>query len=273
MKDTPEILEANELSDEYIETSLSIVETYFRSIGGELRQAQQGSMSVQYKADNSPFTELDQKVEEELKTLITMYDPTVGFYGEESGISGNKQTYWLIDPIDSTKKFIENQPGSTNMAVLMHNGKPQCAVVFDFYEGHEVMYTATEKNGALKNGEPLITRSTEAQPTIWIDCMDKHRRDALYARASELGFTPSDLAPPNGARLVELGQSLDVQVCIDPNAGPYDLVPGLYIAQKSGVEVRNIGSESWDPLNLNVIASVSKEQSLVAESLVTSQQR
>jgi fructose-1,6-bisphosphatase/inositol monophosphatase family enzyme len=273
MTDTPEILEANELSDEYIETSLSIVETYFRSIGDELRRAQKGSMNVSYKTDNSPFTELDRKVEQELKTLLTMYDPTVGFYGEEYGISGNTQTYWLIDPIDSTKKFIDNQPGSTNMAVLMHNGKPQCAVVFDFYEGREVMYTASEKNGALKNGEPLVARSSATQPTIWIDCMDKDRRDALYAGANDLGFTPSNLAPPNGARLVELGQSLDVQVCIEPNAGPYDLVPGLYIAQKSGVEVRNIGSESWDPLNLSIIASASKEQSLVAESLVTSQQR
>ena len=272
MRDTAEILEINELSDEYIETSLSIVEAYFRSVGEELRRAQQGSMNVQYKPDKSPFTDHDKKVEEGLKQLLSTYDPTVGFYGEEYGISGNPHTYWLIDPIDSTTSFIANRPGSTNMAALMHNGKPQCAIVFDFYSGHETMYTATEKNGALKNGEPFSARSNEGQPTIWIDCKDKERRDDLYDRASEFGFIPSSLAPPNGSRLVELGQSLDVQICINPNAGPYDLVPGLYIAQKSGVDVRTIGSKTWDPLNLNVIASASKDHALVAESLIPSSQ-
>lgn len=267
--DTPEASVSSELGPQRIDHILDVVVTYFRSIRPMLLAERSGDMRIEYKPDGSPVTPLDQQIERELKDLLRGTDSAIGFLGEEYGLDGNQETYLVIDPIDSTNSFIHGWPGSTNMAALIHNGQPVCAAVYDYDQDR--MYTATIHDGAKLNGEPLVMQARHDVPTIWIDCLDADRRGRMYEAAERAGFVPSTLRPPNGSRLVELATgTLDVQICVTPNAGVYDLVPGLFIAKMAGVMVRNLESESWDPSNLDVIASASDEYMQKAEALLLS---
>ncbi|MDB5167318.1 MAG: inositol monophosphatase, monophosphatase [Candidatus Saccharibacteria bacterium] len=258
------------LGPEYVKQSLDILETYFRDKRDSLMLSYGDSNNVQIKPDGSLLTPRDSEVEEELKQLLKLLNPDIGFAGEETPKEGSIETYWVIDPIDSTRSFIEGRPFCTNMAALIHKGKVMSAVVFEFAAEPAHMFTATA-DGAMMDGQPLIVDPQAVDQSVWIDSKDVTRRNTLYEAAVKNGLIRSELPPPNGYRLTQLAQgNLGVQVYTNADAGQYDLVPGLFIAQQAGVTVRNIGKDSWDPNNREVIAYTSQEAAQAVEpSLLT----
>ena len=67
-------------------------------------------MKIVDKADTSPVTEIDQKVEQSLRAMIHETFPGHSIYGEEYGMEigegVEKDFLWVIDPIDGTLSFI-----------------------------------------------------------------------------------------------------------------------------------------------------------------------
>jgi fructose-1,6-bisphosphatase/inositol monophosphatase family enzyme len=140
------------------------------------------------------------------------------------------------------------------MIALVHKGKVLCAIVFEFAGDPPHMFTATS-DGAMMDGQPLVTNPGSVDKSSWIDCKALEWREGLYKTAELNGFSRSNLPPPNGYRLTQFAQGkLGLQICTDADAGEYDLVPGLFIAQQAGATVRNIGSTTWNPSNREVIA-------------------
>ncbi len=81
---------------------------------------------VSYKDDNSPLTSADIKVNEIAVTGLQKLFPNVEIISEElynsNYIFKNKNYFWLIDPIDGTKEFINKRPNFTvNFALIKHN--------------------------------------------------------------------------------------------------------------------------------------------------------
>jgi len=66
------------------------------------------------KADLSPVTEIDRKVEQTLREMIKEEFPDHSIFGEEFGLKvGNgedKDMLWIIDPIDGTLSYITGGP-------------------------------------------------------------------------------------------------------------------------------------------------------------------
>ncbi|CAN5409389.1 inositol monophosphatase family protein [soil metagenome] len=242
------------LSPEYINNSMQVVQDFFRSKRAELLQFYGKNEGVTTKQDGSLVTPKDAETEQQLKDLLRFMDPNIGFAGEETAAEGNTETYWVIDPIDSTRSFINGEPYCTNMAALIHNGKVICSIIYEFAREPPVMFTATEGK-AMVDGQTISVDLASVEPTVWIDCKNEDLRNELYDKTKENSLTRSELEPPNGYRLSQFAQgNLGIQVCHIANAGPYDLIPGLFIAQQTGAIVRNIGSEEWNPEILEVIA-------------------
>jgi myo-inositol-1(or 4)-monophosphatase len=211
--------------------------------------------TVRTKADGSSQTDSDPEVEIDLKRLLTFLNPNIGIVGEETGIEGNADTYWLIDPIDSTNSFKDGKPFCTNMVALMHKGEPIFSIIFEFASDPPRTFMAT-KDGATIDGQSLKAQFEPNKPLeIWIDRGDENSRNDLYDEAEANGLKRSNLPPANGFRLTHLAQGeLGIQIITGAEAGLYDLIPGLFIAQQAGVVVRNIGKEDWNPKNKEVIA-------------------
>jgi len=91
-----------------------------------------GDWQVQYKADDSPVTEVDIATEHAIRAVLAKHFPDTAFYGEETGQSqslgehtenANSNVLWLVDPIDGTKSFIRNMRFYSTQIALQVNGE------------------------------------------------------------------------------------------------------------------------------------------------------
>lgn len=70
-----------------------------------------GSLSVEWKSDNSPVTEIDRGSEQTLRELIQAEFPDDAILGEEfDDLPGTSGYRWILDPIDGTRPFIHGVP-------------------------------------------------------------------------------------------------------------------------------------------------------------------
>lgn len=106
---------ANYLADE----AGKIIRPYFRA-----------PLEVESKADESPVTIADKKVEDHLRRLIEKRYPDHGIIGEEFGLKESKSQYtWVLDPIDGTKSFIAGRPSFGTLIALCENNVPILGVI------------------------------------------------------------------------------------------------------------------------------------------------
>jgi 3'(2'), 5'-bisphosphate nucleotidase len=89
---------------------------------------------VQHKADLSPLTQADMAshrvIDQGLKTLTA----DIPVLSEESGLPefaerSRWQTYWLVDPLDGTKEFVNRNGEFTVNIALIDNNRPIFGVV------------------------------------------------------------------------------------------------------------------------------------------------
>ena len=120
-------LRANALRDRLAavaEETAALILPYWRS--GTVARA---------KADLSPVTEADQRAEALILARLLPLYPEVGAVGEEMAADGGLPSsppgdlYWLIDPLDGTRGFVEGKPGFTVNIALIHGDRTVAGVV------------------------------------------------------------------------------------------------------------------------------------------------
>ena len=90
-------------------------------------------LGIHLKKDNSPVTEADLKANKiickKLKTLV----PEVPIISEEESNSFSdfqaSKIFWIIDPLDGTKEFINNKKEFTCNIALVEEGNPSFGFV------------------------------------------------------------------------------------------------------------------------------------------------
>ncbi|QFY45000.1 3'(2'),5'-bisphosphate nucleotidase CysQ [Candidatus Methylospira mobilis] len=109
--------------------------------------------SVGIKQDGSPVTEADLAVHHSLVGGLTAMGLGYPILSEESAATAYSERmlwtrYWLLDPLDGTREFINhNGEFTVNVALIVH-GKPVLGVVYTPVTG--IMYFAAEGCGAFK---------------------------------------------------------------------------------------------------------------------------
>ena len=110
-------------------------------------------ITVTQKDNNTPLTDADLAANKFIIDQLDCIDPELPVCTEESCDAFNEERkswrpYWLVDPLDGTREFI-NQNGefSVNIA-LIHNGKPILGVVHA--PVLDITYWATQGGGAWK---------------------------------------------------------------------------------------------------------------------------
>lgn len=96
---------------------------------------QQGDINVQAKADSSPLTEADLAAHRILSQglpSILADTPILSEEGELPSFTERQswQRYWLVDPLDGTKEFINRNGEFTVNVALIENGRPIAGVVY-----------------------------------------------------------------------------------------------------------------------------------------------
>ncbi len=106
-----------------------------RKAGAVEKDIFENGFKAEHKEDGSLVTIADKKAEELIINYLEKLDPTIPFVGEESvaegripDISGGK--YWLVDPLDGTKSFVNGAGEFTVNIALMDNFEPVAGIIY-----------------------------------------------------------------------------------------------------------------------------------------------
>jgi inositol-phosphate phosphatase / L-galactose 1-phosphate phosphatase / histidinol-phosphatase len=143
-----------------IQAAIAFANRLADASGEIIRQAVSGAQAFITKSDNSPVTEIDRRVELELRTRIETAYPDHGILGEEYGPRDlDNEFVWVIDPIDGTKAFITGIPTYGTLIALAHRGAPILGVI-----DHPITnerWVGADGIGTTLNGRLVQARSCE----------------------------------------------------------------------------------------------------------------
>jgi myo-inositol-1(or 4)-monophosphatase len=104
------------------------------------------TLTITAKGRNDFVTEVDQAAEREIIASIRRSYPDHAFLAEESGVSGNSDTVWIIDPLDGTTNFVHSMPIFAVSIACQIRGRLEHAVVYD--PMRQEIFTASRGGGA-----------------------------------------------------------------------------------------------------------------------------
>jgi len=124
---------------------------------------------IQIKSDRTPVTKADLLAHHLIKKRLQQHYPEIPILSEESASVDwqqrkHWQTYWLIDPLDGTKEFVDKNGEFTINIALIFEGRPIIGVVLAPALG--LTYLAANGIGAYKkqNHQMRIPIQTRKAP-------------------------------------------------------------------------------------------------------------
>jgi myo-inositol-1(or 4)-monophosphatase len=131
--------------------TLNIAVRAARSAGGVIIRnlGKLESLTIHSKDRNDFVTEVDQKAEQEIISILRRAFPDHGILAEESGVREGNDFQWIIDPLDGTTNFLHGFPQFAVSIALRHKGRLEQGVVYD--PMRQELFTATRGGGAMLN--------------------------------------------------------------------------------------------------------------------------
>ena len=151
----------------------------------------QDDFDIQLKTDKTPVTQADLLAHHLIVEKLQL-EEDIPILSEESieidwQHRKNWQTYWLIDPLDGTKEFVDRNDEFTVNIALIHHGQPIVGVVQA--PALDQLYMAARGIGAFKRTEkqgliPIRSRSVPEQQITLVIGRRTHSAsiDRLYKK-------------------------------------------------------------------------------------------
>ena len=152
-----------------------LIDTFLKA-GKIAKEIGQKGAEVIIKADKSPVTNGDLTVDKILQTKIKELTPNIPIVSEETvdlNIKNEDKTFWLIDPIDGTKDYINKKDEYTLNAALIIDLKPAFGMVYA--PEKDRLFYSYGKNLAfeMNNGKKLV-----------LNCKKKHTSEIIGLESS-----------------------------------------------------------------------------------------
>ncbi|MEJ2155710.1 MAG: inositol monophosphatase family protein [Desulfobacteraceae bacterium] len=196
--------------------------------------------SIRYKSDplsgSEIFTEADIEINEAIIDHIHKSYPSDSIIGEERSLADKIQTdrFWLVDPIDGTRSFIESRYGSSIMLSYIAGGKPIFGAIYDISKDRHVL--------SLMNAGTFIIRDEKPEP------IEMHRPpqkvlacnpygDAKLKEALIKALNLADVTEveSSGLRAFEIAQgNASLMVSLPGSAKIWDTAPGFVMLNEIG---------------------------------------
>ncbi len=225
------------------------------SVGELVYQKYRSDVSIQIKDDQTPVTNVDQLVHDEMSKSLNHFFPDVPIISEEGNIPSfkkrkNMESFWLLDPLDGTVDFINETDEFVISLGYISNSKPTMGVIHHPVSG--TTWVAINKCGVFiqnHGGEikPLQAKSDNEKYTILVS---SHRNDndlsKIIARQRERELNrPVEIQP--------LGSALKFGYLVDGRGDEYirftpmkewDFAAGHCIANEAGFEIQTLDQTS-----------------------------
>lgn len=214
------------------------------------------NMAIETKMDQSPVTVADQEAEAILIAALKQTAPRIPIIAEENVAAGNLpelgQTYFLVDPLDGTREFINHRDEFTVNIALIEDGIPRFGIVYVPALG-DLYATLGATRAARTRVGPEMAGKIGAAGLSWTDLHARRPPQAgLTAVASRSHMTPETeafLARYNITNRSDAGSSLKFCVIargeadIYPRLGPtmaWDTAAGHAVLLSSGGDVTEL---------------------------------
>lgn len=228
------------LTPEMVDNSFTTLQHTFRQ-EGEAVVGLAGKIKEHVdKADGSPVTAEDHRIEERIKAALKATG--IPAYGEETGYGGiMPETFWLIDPIDGTRDFIENVPHFTIMGALIDKGETVAAAIYN--PSTKEMYTAQKDKGAVKDGVRLDLR---AQPLPRTALCKEHLIEAVNAMLAPAGVVGQKAPRGCGFGFTMVLDGLAAaRFNLQGGGHTHDYAPGALLVREAGGAIIPIAEDKY----------------------------
>ena len=111
------------------------------------------TVKIAEKKPDDFVTEIDQRVEKEIISIIHKAYPSASILGEESGEIKGDDYQWIIDPIDGTRNFIHGFPHFAISIAVAYRNKIEHGIIYD--PVRQELFTATRGKGAHLNSHRI----------------------------------------------------------------------------------------------------------------------
>ena len=225
--------------------TLSLIDTFNKAsqVALDLRKA---GLTKEIKSDNTPVSNGDIEVNTILTSKINEITPNIAIVSEESTNhkgENNLKDFWLIDPIDGTRDYINNRDEFTLNAALIINKKPVIGIItapakkrvfysyglsnsYELTDGHEISLINKEKN---YSGLTSVSYSNELKPEI-LEIHKKYKIISHQRMKSSLKFC-----------VIAAGE-FDMYVT-EPRACEWDIAAGHAILEHAGGKITDFNGD------------------------------
>jgi 3'(2'),5'-bisphosphate nucleotidase len=182
---------------------------------------------VQRKADHSPVTQADLAAEAIILERLRLAAPAVPIVAEEEVAAGRQPAigseFFLVDPLDGTKEFIQRIGDFTVNIALIRNGVPVMGVVYAPVTAG--LFIGNVADGwAQRSHQPTDSKGVAARAPIRVRAAPAAGLTVVVSRSHATPETETYLAQYRVSERVSVGSSLKFcQVA----AGEADLYPRL----------------------------------------------
>ena len=193
---------------------------------------------VESKSHNDFVSSADFAAEKAIIEIIHKYYPDHAIHAEESGIQGNSDHVWIIDPLDGTTNYLHGFPIFAVSIGLQINGRLEHAVVYD--PMREELFSASRGQGAQLDGHKIrVSGIKDLQGALvgtGIPYRDANEDMKPYLRMlSKVAKNTSGIRRPGAASLdlcyVASGR---LDAFWETGLAPWDLAAGTLIIREAG---------------------------------------
>lgn len=219
-----------------------------KQAGSKILEIYQRDFKVQTKSDQSPLTEADLAAHQIIAAGLAQLTPEIPLLSEEDAdidwsVRQTWKQFWLVDPLDGTKEFINKNGEFTVNIALIEYGRPVLAVVFA--PVLDKLYFADKQNAYLTTAEETKVRLQVNKPTQPLKVVGSrsHPSPDLANYLKKLG----------DFEMVPVGSSLKFCLVAEgladiyPRLGPtmeWDTGAGHCIAEKAGAVVCQLDGQA-----------------------------
>lgn len=201
------------------------------------------TITVRRKADRSPVTEADERIETMLRQRIASAFPGHAVVGEEHGGQAEAEYVWALDPVDGTANFVAGLPMWGVSVGVLRRGVPVLGCVF--LPAVNEWYEADLDGPARFNGVPVeVVHNNLDDPEAHISAPSNVHRCYTVRYPGKLRVLGSV-----AAQLCYVARGATVGAVIG-RASIWDIAGGLAVLARAGGAITYLGGEPVDLLAL-----------------------
>ncbi len=226
--------------------------------GRRILDVYERQFDVSRKDDGSPLTDADRAAHEVIVARLAELTPSIPVLSEESAKieyseRAGWQHFWLVDPLDGTKEFVNRNGEFTVNIALIENGAPLLGVVYVPVTG--VCYLAVRGQGAWKeqggcNRKPIRVRSYRGGRATVV-ASRSHRGDAVDKFLAKLKAREGEYDTASLGSSLKLCRVAEGAADVYPRLGPtseWDTAAAQCVVESAGGRVTDLDGQ---PLRYN----------------------